>query len=433
MTELIIENVIGREILDSRGNPTVEAEVTLIDGTVATGCAPSGASTGEFEALELRDGDKSRYLGKGVTKAVENINTVIADAIVGMDAFDTYAVDKAMIDADGTKDKSKLGANAILAVSIAVARAAAKSLDIPLYRFLGGANANRLPVPMMNILNGGAHADSAVDTQEFMIMPVGAPSFKEALRWCAEVFHALKKLLKEMGDVTAVGDEGGFAPNSLKSDEEAIEKILEAIKAAGFEPGKDFMIAMDAASSEWKSEKGKGFYKQPKSGKEFTSDELIAHWESLVDKYPIISIEDGLDEEDWEGWQKMTAKIGNKVQLVGDDLFVTNTERLSKGISLGAGNSILIKLNQIGSVSETLEAIKMAHNSGYTAVTSHRSGETADTTIADLAVALNTCQIKTGAPSRSERVAKYNQLLRIEEQLGDAAIYPQLKAFHIKK
>ncbi|WP_034450254.1 phosphopyruvate hydratase [Butyrivibrio sp. AE2032] len=433
MTELIIENVIGREILDSRGNPTVEAEVTLIDGTVATGCAPSGASTGEFEALELRDGDKSRYLGKGVTKAVENINTTIADAIIGMDAFDTYAVDKAMIEADGTKDKSNLGANAILAVSIATARAAAKALDIPLYRFLGGANANRLPVPMMNILNGGAHADSAVDTQEFMIMPVGAPSFKEGLRWCAEVFHSLKKLLKEMGDVTAVGDEGGFAPNSLKSDEEAIEKILEAIKAAGYEPGKDFMIAMDAASSEWKSEKGKGFYKQPKSGKEFTSDELIAHWESLVDKYPIISIEDGLDEEDWEGWQKMTAKIGNKVQLVGDDLFVTNTERLAKGIELGAGNSILIKLNQIGSVSETLEAIKMAHAAGYTAISSHRSGETADTTIADLAVALNTCQIKTGAPSRSERVAKYNQLLRIEEQLGDAAVYPQMKAFHIKK
>ena len=433
MTELIIENVIGREILDSRGNPTVEAEVTLIDGTVATGCAPSGASTGEFEALELRDGDKSRYLGKGVTKAVENINTTIADAIIGMDAFDTYAVDRAMIEADGTKDKSNLGANAILAVSIATARAAAKALDIPLYRFLGGANANRLPVPMMNILNGGAHADSAVDTQEFMIMPVGAPSFKEALRWCAEVFHSLKKLLKEMGDVTAVGDEGGFAPNSLKSDEEAIEKILEAIKAAGYEPGKDFMIAMDAASSEWKSEKGKGFYKQPKSGKEFTSDELIAHWESLVDKYPIISIEDGLDEEDWEGWQKMTAKIGNKVQLVGDDLFVTNTERLSKGIELGAGNSILIKLNQIGSVSETLEAIKMAHAAGYTAISSHRSGETADTTIADLAVALNTCQIKTGAPSRSERVAKYNQLLRIEEQLGSAAIYPQMNAFHVKK
>ena len=430
---LEITEVYGREILDSRGNPTVEAEITLADGTVATGCAPSGASTGEFEALELRDGDKGRYLGKGVLKAVNNINTVIKDAILGMDASDTYAVDAAMVKADGTKDKSNLGANAILAVSIATARAASKSLDIPLYRFLGGANANRLPVPMMNILNGGAHADSAVDTQEFMIMPVGAPSFKEALRWCAEVFHNLKALIKEMGDVTAVGDEGGFAPNQLKSDEDAIEKILEAIKKAGFEPGKDFMIAMDAASSEWKSEKGKGFYKQPKSGKEFTSDELIAHWESLIDKYPIISIEDGLDEEDWEGWQKMTAKIGNKVQLVGDDLFVTNTERLSKGIKLGAGNSILIKLNQIGSVSETLEAIKMAHNAGYTAISSHRSGETADTTIADLAVALNTCQIKTGAPSRSERVAKYNQLLRIEEQLGEFAVYPGPDAFHVKK
>ncbi len=430
---LEIVEVYGREILDSRGNPTVEAEITLADGTVATGCAPSGASTGEFEALELRDGDKSRYLGKGVTKAVENINTTIKEAILGMDASDTYAVDAAMIKADGTKDKSNLGANAILAVSIATARAAAKSLDIPLYRFLGGVGGNRLPVPMMNILNGGAHADSAVDTQEFMIMPVGAPTFKEGLRWCAEVFHTLKGLIKEMGDVTAVGDEGGFAPNQLKSDEEAIEKILEAIKKAGFEPGKDFMIAMDAASSEWKSEKGKGFYKQPKSGKEFTSDELIAHWESLVDKYPIISIEDGLDEEDWEGWQRMTAKIGNKVQLVGDDLFVTNTERLAKGIKLGAGNSILIKLNQIGSVSETLEAIKMAHNAGYTAISSHRSGETADTTIADLAVALNTCQIKTGAPSRSERVAKYNQLLRIEEQLGASAVYPQMDAFHVSR
>ncbi|MCR5013040.1 MAG: phosphopyruvate hydratase [Lachnospiraceae bacterium] len=430
---LEIVEVYGREILDSRGNPTVEAEITLADGTVATGCAPSGASTGEFEALELRDGDKSRYLGKGVTKAVENINTTIKEAILGMDASDTYAVDAAMIKADGTKDKSNLGANAILAVSIATARAAAKSLDIPLYRFLGGVGGNRLPVPMMNILNGGAHADSAVDTQEFMIMPVGAPTFKEGLRWCAEVFHTLKGLIKEMGDVTAVGDEGGFAPNQLKSDEEAIEKILEAIKKAGFEPGKDFMIAMDAASSEWKSEKGKGFYKQPKSGKEFTSDELIAHWESLVDKYPIISIEDGLDEEDWEGWQRMTAKIGNKVQLVGDDLFVTNTERLAKGIKLGAGNSILIKLNQIGSVSETLEAIKMAHNAGYTAISSHRSGETADTTIADLAVALNTCQIKTGAPSRSERVAKYNQLLRIEEQLGASAVYPQMNAFHVSR
>ena len=430
---LEIEKVVGREILDSRGNPTVEAEVYLIDGTVGRGTAPSGASTGEFEALELRDGDKSRYLGKGVQKAVKNINTTINKVLVGLDASDTYAVDAAMIKADGTKDKSNLGANAILAVSIAAARAAAIALDIPLYRFLGGVQGNKLPVPMMNILNGGAHADSAVDTQEFMIMPVGAPSFKEALRWCAEVFHKLKSLIKEMGDVTAVGDEGGFAPNQLKSDEEAIEKILEAIKAAGFEPGKDFMIAMDAASSEWKSEKGKGFYKQPKSGKEFTSDELIAHWEALVDKYPIISIEDGLDEEDWEGWQRMTERIGNKVQLVGDDLFVTNTERLSKGIKLGAGNSILIKLNQIGSVSETLEAIKMAHKAGYTAISSHRSGETADTTIADLAVALNTCQIKTGAPSRSERVAKYNQLLRIEEELGDSAVYPQMDAFNVNK
>ena len=433
MSCLTIEKVVGREILDSRGNPTVEAEVYLSCGVVGRGTAPSGASTGEFEALELRDGDKSRYLGKGVQKAVENINTTINDVLKGKDAADIYAVDKAMIEADGTKDKSNLGANAILAVSIAAARAASIALDIPLYRFLGGIQGTKLPVPMMNILNGGAHADSAVDTQEFMIMPVGAPTFKEGLRWCAEVFHTLKKLIKDMGDVTAVGDEGGFAPNKLTSDEEAIEKILEAIKAAGFEPGKDFMIAMDAASSEWKSEKGKGFYKQPKSGKEFTSDELIAHWESLVDKYPIISIEDGLDEEDWEGWQRMTAKIGHKVQLVGDDLFVTNTERLAKGISLGAANSILIKLNQIGSVSETLEAIKMAHKAGYTAISSHRSGETADTTIADLAVALNTCQIKTGAPSRSERVAKYNQLLRIEEELGDSAVYPGIAAFNVKK
>ena len=433
MNFLEIEKVVGREILDSRGNPTVEAEVTLVDGTVGRGTAPSGASTGEFEALELRDGDKDRYLGEGVEKAVNNINTVINEVLTGLDASDIYAIDKAMIDADGTKDKSKLGANAILAVSIATARAASIALDIPLYRFLGGISGNRLPVPMMNILNGGAHADSAVDTQEFMIMPVGAPSFKEALRWCAEVFHKLKSLIKDMGDVTAVGDEGGFAPNKLTSDEEAIEKILEAVKAAGFEPGKDFMIAMDAASSEWKSEKGIGYYKQPKSGKEFTSDELIAHWESLIDKYPIISIEDGLDEEDWEGWKKMTEKIGHKVQLVGDDLFVTNTERLSKGIKMGAGNSILIKLNQIGSVSETLEAIKMAHNAGYTAISSHRSGETADTTIADLAVALNTCQIKTGAPSRSERVAKYNQLLRIEEELGASAVYPGMDAFHVGK
>ena len=432
MNYLQIEKVIGREILDSRGNPTVEAEVTLVDGTTARGTAPSGASTGEFEALELRDGDKARYLGKGVTKAVENINTIINETITGMDASDLYAVDKAMIAADGTKDKSKLGANAILAVSIATARAAATALDIPLYRFLGGVSGTRLPVPMMNILNGGAHATNTVDTQEFMIMPVGAPSFKEALRWCAEVFHSLAKILKAKGLATSVGDEGGFAPN-LSSDDETIETILEAVKAAGYEPGKDFMIAMDAASSEWKSEKGKGFYHQPKSGRDFTSDELIQHWADLVEKYPITSIEDALDEEDWEGWQKLTAKLGGKVQLVGDDLFVTNTERLKKGIELGCGNSILIKLNQIGSVSETLEAIQMAHNAGYTAISSHRSGETADTTIADLAVALNTCQIKTGAPSRSERVAKYNQLLRIEEELGDSAVYPGMAAFHVKR
>ena len=432
MNYLQIEKVIGREILDSRGNPTVEAEVTLVDGTTARGTAPSGASTGEFEALELRDGDKARYLGKGVTKAVENINTIINETITGMDASDLYAVDKAMIAADGTKDKSKLGANAILAVSIATARAAATALDIPLYRFLGGVSGTRLPVPMMNILNGGAHATNTVDTQEFMIMPVGAPSFKEALRWCAEVFHSLAKILKAKGLATSVGDEGGFAPN-LSSDDETIETILEAVKAAGYEPGKDFMIAMDAASSEWKSEKGKGFYHQPKSDRDFTSDELIQHWADLVEKYPIISIEDALDEEDWEGWQKLTAKLGGKVQLVGDDLFVTNTERLKKGIELGCGNSILIKLNQIGSVSETLEAIQMAHNAGYTAISSHRSGETADTTIADLAVALNTCQIKTGAPSRSERVAKYNQLLRIEEELGDSAVYPGMAAFHVKR
>lgn len=426
-----IEKVVGREILDSRGNPTVEAEVTLIDGTVSRGTAPSGASTGEFEALELRDGDKSRYLGKGVSKAVENINTVINDTITGMDASDIYAVDKAMIEAAGTKDKSNLGANAILAVSIATARAAATALDIPLYRFLGGISGNRLPVPMMNILNGGAHAANTVDVQEFMIMPVGAPSFKECLRWCAEVFHALAALLKSKGLATSVGDEGGFAPD-LASDEEAIQYILEAVKNAGYEPGKDFMIAMDAASSEWKGSK-KGEYVLPKAGTKFTSAELIEHWKKLVEKYPIISIEDALDEEDWEGWQQLTKELGDKVQLVGDDLFVTNTERLAKGIELGCGNSILIKLNQIGSVSETLEAIKMAHKAGYTAISSHRSGETADTTIADLAVALNTCQIKTGAPSRSERVAKYNQLLRIEEELGDSAVYPQMKAFNVKK
>ena len=431
MDYLEIEKVIGREIIDSRGNPTVEAEVTLADGTVGRGCAPSGASTGEFEALELRDGDRYRFGGKGVLQAVDNINTIIAPAIHGIDASDIYAVDAAMIAADGTKDKSKLGANAILAVSIAAARAAAASLDIPLYRFLGGLQANRLPVPMMNILNGGAHAANTVDVQEFMIMPAGARSFREGLRWCTEVFHALQALLKKEGLATSVGDEGGFAPD-LKSDEEAIQYILKAIEKAGYKPGQDFVLAMDAAASEWKGEK-KGEYILPKAGTKFTSEELIEHWKQLVEKYPIISIEDGLDEEDWEGWQKMTAELGDKVQLVGDDLFVTNTERLAKGISMGCGNSILIKLNQIGSVSETLEAIKMAHKAGYTAVTSHRSGETEDTTIADLAVALNTCQIKTGAPSRSERVAKYNQLLRIEEALGASAVYPGMGAFNVKR
>ena len=430
MTYLEIEKVVGREILDSRGNPTVEAEVHLIDGTVGRGTAPSGASTGEFEALELRDGDKERYLGKGVTKAAANINTTINDVLTGVDASDIYAVDAAMIKADGTKGKTKLGANAILAVSIACCRAASTALEIPLYRFLGGISGNKLPVPMMNIVNGGCHAlSSGLDVQEFMIMPVGAPSFKECLRWCAEVFHALAAILKERGLATSVGDEGGFAP-ALKSDEEAIETILEAVKKAGYEPGKDFRIAMDAASSEWKTGTV-GEYKLPKAGTVYTSEQLIEHWKSLVEKYPIISIEDALDEEDWEGWQKLTKELGDKVQLVGDDLFVTNTERLSKGIQLGCGNSILIKLNQIGSVSETLEAIKMAHKAGYTAISSHRSGETADTTIADLAVALNTCQIKTGAPSRSERVAKYNQLLRIEEELGESAVYPEMDAFNV--
>lgn len=431
MKYLEIEKVIGREIIDSRGNPTVEAEVYLTDGTVGRGTAPSGASTGEFEALELRDQDKNRFGGKGVSKAVEHINTIISETLKGMNAADVYAVDQAMIKADGTKDKSKLGANAILAVSIANARAAANALQTPLYRFLGGVNGNRLPVPMMNILNGGAHAANTVDVQEFMIMPAGADSFNEGLRWCTEVFHALASLLKERGLATSVGDEGGFAPD-LGSDEEAIECILEAIKKAGYEPGKDFVLAMDAASSEWKGST-KGEYILPKCGKKFTSQELVAHWKELCEKYPIYSIEDGLDEEDWDGWQMMTKELGEKVQLVGDDLFVTNTERLEKGIRLGCGNSILIKLNQIGSVSETLEAIKMAHKAGYTAVTSHRSGETEDTTIADLAVALNTCQIKTGAPSRSERVAKYNQLLRIEEELGDAAVYPAMEAFNISR
>ena len=427
MAYLEIVQVIGREIMDSRGNPTVEAEVYLEDGSMGRGAAPSGASTGEFEALELRDGDKSRYDGKGVLKAVDFINNEIDELLLGMDASDIYAIDKAMIEADGTEDKSRFGANAILAVSIACAKAAANSLDIPLYRFLGGQFGNVLPVPMMNILNGGAHASNTVDTQEFMIMPVGASSFAEGLRQCAEVYHKLGKLLKAEGYATSVGDEGGYAPN-LSSDEETLEYILKAIKDCGYEPGKDFVLAMDAAASEWKGS-AKGQYRQPKSGKEFTSAELVAHWKSLVDKYPIVSIEDGLDEEDWEGWQLLTKELGGKVQLVGDDLFVTNPERLKKGIENGSANSILIKLNQIGTISETLEAIRMAHKAGYTAVVSHRSGETEDTTIADLAVALNARQIKTGAPSRSERVAKYNRLLRIEEELGCQARYAGASTF----
>lgn len=421
LKQLQIERVAGREILDSRGNPTVEAEVTLQDGTIGRAAAPSGASTGEFEALELRDDDHTRYGGKGVLQAVDNINHVINGVLRGMDASDTYAVDRVMLRKDGTADKSVLGANAILAVSIATAKAAAQSLKIPLYRFVGGVSGTKLPVPMMNILNGGAHAANTVDVQEFMIMPVGADSFREALRWCAEVFHALAALLKRKGLATSVGDEGGFAPN-LQSDEEAIECILDAIKEAGYEPEKDFRIAIDVAASEWKSDQ-KGMYLLPKSGVRYSSEELIAHWKSLVERYPIISIEDPLDEEDWLGWEKLTQELSDRVQLVGDDLFVTNTKRLAKGIAEGCGNSILIKLNQIGTLSETMEAIKLAKQFGYTSIMSHRSGETEDTTIADLAVALNCGQIKTGAPSRSERVAKYNRLLRIEQELGGAASY----------
>ena len=427
MKNLAIEKVIGREILDSRGNPTVEAEVFLADGSRGRGMAPSGASTGEFEALELRDGDPVRFGGKGVLKAVKNINTIIADTLIGMDASNIYAVDAAMLRADKTEDKSQLGANAVLAVSIACAKAAAASLGIPLYQFLGGVGGNRLPVPMMNILNGGAHAANTVDVQEFMVMPVGAKSFSEGLRWCTEVFHALKGILKERGLATSVGDEGGFAPD-LESDEEAIEVILEAVKKAGYEPERDFVLALDAAASEWKGSQ-KGEYVLPKSGVKFTSQELVEHWKKLCGKYPVASIEDGLDEEDWEGWKLLTKELGDRIQLVGDDLFVTNTKRLKKGIDEKCGNAILIKLNQIGSVSETMEAVKMAHEAGFRAVTSHRSGETEDTTIADLAVALNTGQIKTGAPSRSERVAKYNQLLRIEEKLGEGGVYPGKDVF----
>lgn len=429
MNRMKIKKITGREILDSRGNPTVEAEVLLADGTAARGTAPSGASTGEFEALELRDGDKKRYCGKGVSKAVDNINGTISSLLEGTDASDIYEADRKMIEADGTSDKSVLGANAVLAVSVACSRAAASSLGIPLYRFLGGISGNVLPVPMMNILNGGAHASNNVDVQEFMIMPVGAPCFREAVRWSTEVFHALASILKEKGLAVSVGDEGGFAPD-LSGDEEAIIYILEAVKKAGYEPGNDFMIALDAAASEWKSGT-KGEYMLPKAKTSFTSAELIDHWKQLCDRYPIISIEDALDEEDWSGWELLTKTLGSRVQLVGDDLFVTNTRRLSKGIERNCGNSILIKLNQIGSVSETLEAVKMAHKAGYTAISSHRSGETEDTTIADLAVALNTGQIKTGAPSRSERTSKYNQLLRIEEQLGESAVYQGIRAFNV--
>ena len=422
-----IVDIYAREVLDSRGNPTVEVEVTTESGCVGRAIVPSGASTGEHEALELRDKDEKRFLGKGVLQAVQNVNEVIAPELIGYDVTSQMSIDQVMLELDGTKNKEKLGANAILGVSMACLKAAANNSGKPLYAYVG--KGRTLPVPMMNIINGGAHADNSLDFQEYMIIPQ-RDTIHERVRVGAEVFHSLKNVLKEKGYATSVGDEGGFAP-ALASDEEAIETILEAVKKAGYEPGKDFKIAMDAASSEWKTGKV-GEYKLPKAGTVYTSEELIAHWKRLVEKYPIISIEDGLDEEDWEGWKKLTAELGDKVQLVGDDLFVTNTERLAKGIELGCGNSILIKLNQIGSVSETLEAIKMAHKAGYTAISSHRSGETADTTIADLAVALNTCQIKTGAPSRSERVAKYNQLLRIEEELGASAVYPGMKAFNVK-
>lgn len=411
-----IVKICAREIIDSRGNPTVEADVHLADGTVGRGASPSGASTGIFEACELRDNDKSRYMGKGVMDAVANVKDKIAPVLMGSDAKDIYNIDRTMISLDGTNDKSKLGANAILAVSLACADAAAKSLGLPLFRFIGGVSANRMPVPMMNILNGGAHSSNKLDVQEFMIMPVGAKTYSQGLQWCSEVFHTLAKILKNKGLSTAVGDEGGFAPE-INADYEALDLICEAIKSAGFIPGEDFVLALDAAASEWKTENS-GEYRFPKMGKQFSSDELIDHWEDLCEKYPIRSIEDPLDEEDWQGWKRITERLGKRIQLVGDDLFVTNTQRLSKGISEGAANAILIKLNQIGTLCETIEAVRMAKNHGYRAVMSHRSGETENTIIADLAVALNVGQIKTGAPSRSERTAKYNQLLRIEEKIS---------------
>ncbi len=423
-----IVDVLGREILDSRGNPTVEVEVYLEDGTVGRAAVPSGASTGIYEACELRDGDKSRYLGKGVLNAVENVNTKIAECLVGMNVLDQTAIDKAMIELDGTPNKTNLGANAILGASLACAKAAAESLGLPLYSYIGGVNAKVLPVPMMNILNGGAHATNNVEIQEFMVMPVGAPSFREALRMCAEVFHQLKTTLKENGTPAAgVGDEGGYAPN-LKKDEDALKVIVKAIEEAGYKPGEDFMIAIDAASSEWWDEEQK-CYIQPKSGKKMTQQQLVNMWKKFADNYPIISLEDGMAETDWEGWAMLTKAIGDKVQLVGDDLFVTNVERLSTGIEKGVANAILIKVNQIGTLTETLDAIQMANRAGYTAIVSHRSGETEDATIADIAVAMNAGQIKTGAPSRTDRVAKYNQLLRIEEELDDVAQYLGRKAF----
>ena len=423
-----IVDVLGREILDSRGNPTVEVEVYLEDGTVGRAAVPSGASTGIYEACELRDGDKNRYLGKGVLTAVKNVNTEIAECLVGMNVLDQTAIDKALIELDGTPNKTKLGANAILGASLACAKAAAESLGTSLYNYIGGVNAKVLPVPMMNILNGGAHATNNVEIQEFMIMPVGACCFREALRMCAEVFHQLKKTLKENGTPAAgVGDEGGYAPN-LKKDEDALKVIVKAIEEAGFKPGEDFMIAIDAASSEWWNEEEK-CYIQPKSGKKLTQQQLVNMWKKFADTYPIISLEDGMAETDWEGWAMLTKAIGDRVQLVGDDLFVTNVTRLATGIEKKVGNAILIKVNQIGTLTETLDAIQMANRAGYTAIVSHRSGETEDATIADIAVALNAGQIKTGAPSRTDRVAKYNQLLRIEEELGDVAQYWGKDAF----
>lgn len=426
-TYLEIVDIHAREILDSRANPTVEVEVTLDDGTVGRAAAPSGASTGEYEAVELRDGDKDRYNGKGVLNAVDNVNSTIAPELIGMNVFDQPLIDKAMIELDGTPNKAKLGANAILAVSLAAAKAAAEALGISLYQYLGGVNAKVLPVPMMNILNGGKHADNNVDIQEFMIMPVGASRFSEALRMCAETFHALRATLNKRGLATGVGDEGGFAPN-LNSNEEAIQVIVEAIEKAGYTPGKDIYVAIDTAASELYKEDGK--YHLEGEGKVYTAAEMVDFYERLVDKYPIISLEDGLSEDDWDGWKLLTDRLGKKIQLVGDDLFVTNTERVKKGIQLGVANSVLIKLNQIGTLTETLNTIEMAQRAGYTAVVSHRSGETEDTTIADLVVGVNAGQIKTGAPSRSERVAKYNQLLRIEEELGEVAEYRGKEAFY---